>query len=88
MTTELNANPGTVQDSKEHLVKDLKSVVGDADDLLKAAVHSTAEGFVAARTKVGATLCEANEYVRENPWKIVAVAVAVGLATAFLLRRR
>lgn len=87
MTTELIANRGTVQDSKEHLVKDLKSVVRDADVLLKAAVSSTAEGFVAARTKVEATLGEANEYVRENPWKIVAVAVAVGFATAFLFRR-
>lgn len=88
MTTELIANHGTVQDSKEHLVKDLKSVVGDADDLLKAAVNSTADGFVAAHTKVKATLGEANEYVRENPWKIAAVAAAVGLATAFLLRHR
>ncbi|NTU65141.1 MAG: DUF883 domain-containing protein [Chloroflexi bacterium] len=88
MTTELITNRGTVQGSKEHLVKDLKSVVGDADDLLKAAVNSTAEGFVAARTKVEATLGEANEYVRKNPWKIVGVAAAVGLATAFLLRRR
>ncbi|MDP1536781.1 MAG: DUF883 family protein [Burkholderiales bacterium] len=110
MTTELIASRGTVQSSKENLVKDLKSVVADADDLLKGAVNSTAEEFAAARTKIEASLGAAksrfneariavarkagsaadatNEYVRENPWKVVVGAAAVGLITAFLLRRR
>ncbi|MBA3033678.1 MAG: DUF883 family protein [Gammaproteobacteria bacterium] len=110
MTTELIASHGTVQGSKENLVKDLKSVVGDADDLLKAAVNSTAEEFTTARTKIEAKLGAAksrlndarsavakkagsaanatNEYVRENPWKVVVGAAAVGLITAFLIRRR
>jgi len=110
MTTELIASHGTVQGSKENLVKDLKSVVGDADDLLKAAVNSTAEEFATARTNIEAKLGAAktrlndarsavvrkagsaadatNQYVRENPWKVVAGATVVGLLTALLLRRR
>ena len=110
MTTELIASHGTIQGSKENLVKDLKSVVGDADDLLKAAVNSTAEEFATARTNIEAKLGAAksrltdarsavvrkagsaadatNQYVRENPWKVVAGATVVGLLTALLLRRR
>lgn len=110
MTTELIASRGTVQGTKENLVKDLKSVVADADDLLKEVANSTAEEFAAARMKFEAKLGAAksrlndariavarkagsaadatNEYVRENPWKVVVGAAAVGLITAFLLRRR
>ena len=55
MTTELNAIEGT----KEKLVRDLRVVVADGDDLLKEVANSTAEQFSAARTKVEARLGEA-----------------------------
>ncbi len=29
-----------------------------------------------------------NQYVRENPWKVIAVAASAGLITAFLYTRR
>lgn len=110
MNTELNASHGTVEGMKEKLVKDLKGVVADADDLLKDVVNSSAEEFAAARTKIEAKLREAksrlddarlavtekakgaadatDEYVRENPWTALGVAVAAGFIIGFLLSRR
>lgn len=59
MNTELNASDGTVEGKKERLVKDLKSVVTDADGLLKEVANSTAEEFAVARTKIEGKLGEA-----------------------------
>jgi ElaB/YqjD/DUF883 family membrane-anchored ribosome-binding protein len=59
MNTELTAGHSTVDTSREKLVKDLKVVAADANDLLKEVAGSTAEGFAAARTKIEAKLGEA-----------------------------
>lgn len=110
MTTELSASHANVAGRKETLVKDLKGVVVDADELLKAVASSTAEDFAVARTQIerklgearsrltdarialGRQACDAadatNEYVRENPWKLIGVAAVAGLITAILLSRR
>ena len=106
MTTELTAIEGT----KEKLVRDLRIVVADGDDLLKEVANSTAEPFAAARTNVEARVGEAKsrlehariavtgtakdaadatqEYVRENPWKVLGVAAAAGLLIGFVFSRR
>jgi ElaB/YqjD/DUF883 family membrane-anchored ribosome-binding protein len=110
MTTELTTSHGPFEATKEALVKDLKGVVGDADELLKEVTHSTTEQLAAARTKIEAKLCEArsglhdariavtekaryaagatDEYVRDNPWKLLAVAAAAGVVIGFVLSRR
>lgn len=110
MNTTLIASHRTFEVKKEKLVKDLKGVVADADDLLKVVSSSTAEEFAAARTKIEGRLGEArsrlndariavtekargaanvtDEYVRENPWKVIGVAAAAGLVISFLLNRR
>jgi len=59
MTTELIARQGTVEGSKQALVKDLKGIVGDAEGLLKEVANSTVEEFTSARAKVAAKLGEA-----------------------------
>lgn len=106
MTTELTAIEGT----KEKLVRDLKVVVADGDDLLKEVANSSVEQFAAARTNVEARMDEAKsrlqdariavtrtakdaagatqEYVRENPWKVLGLAAAAGLVIGFVLSRR
>ena len=58
MSTELIASHGTIEGAKDVLVKDLKGVVCDADDLLKAVTGSTNDGLAAARTKVEARFGE------------------------------
>jgi ElaB/YqjD/DUF883 family membrane-anchored ribosome-binding protein len=55
MTTELTAIEGT----KDKLVRDLRVVVADSDDLLKEVANSSVDQFAAARTKVEARLGEA-----------------------------
>lgn len=50
---------GTVEQLKDKLVRDLKSVGADADGLLKEVVSSTAEEFAAARTRIEGKLGEA-----------------------------
>lgn len=54
-----NFEPRSFDEKKEKLVADLKSVLADADDLLKEVVNSTADEFAAIRTKVEGKLCEA-----------------------------
>ena len=110
MNTELIARQGTVEGTKDKLVKDIRSVVDDADYLLKEVTTSSAEGWAAARTRIGAKLTEArsrlddariavtdkakavadstHEYVEDNPWKVVGVAVAIGLLIGVLVSRR
>lgn len=50
---------GGVEQMKDKLVKDLKSVGADADGLLKEVANSTAEEFAAVRTKIEDKLGEA-----------------------------
>ncbi len=110
MNTKLTANPGAIAGWKDALVKDLRDVVGAADDLLKEVASSTSEEYAEARTKIEARLDEAksrlddarilvkrkacgaadatDKYARDNPWKLLGVAVAAGAAICFLLDRR
>ncbi|OHC64596.1 MAG: hypothetical protein A2045_06445 [Rhodocyclales bacterium GWA2_65_20] len=110
MNTGLNARYGAIEGKKQALVRDLKSVVADADGLLKEVVSSTADEYAAARTKVDAKLGEtrsrlaearlaaakkardaadaADEYVKENPWKILGATAAAGLIAGIFLTRR
>lgn len=110
MNTLLNANHGAVEIKKEKLVKDLKGVVADADDLLKEVAGSAVGEFASARSRIEGRLVHAisrlddarnavaeqargtvdaaDEYIKNNPRKIVGIAVAAGLVIGFLLRRR
>lgn len=45
-------NDGTVEGSKQALVKDLKNAVGDAGDLINNAAAATADELAKARTKL------------------------------------
>ncbi|MDO9600752.1 MAG: DUF883 family protein [Rhodocyclaceae bacterium] len=86
MTTELIASHGTVQGSKKNLVKDLKKVVGDADDLLKAAVNSTAEEFATARTNIEAKLGAAKSRLNEARSAVARKAGSAADATTEYVR--
>ena len=52
-------NDGTVEGSKQALVKDLKNAVGDAGALVNNVAAATADEFTQARTKLEALLCQA-----------------------------
>ena len=92
MTTQATTATTTLGEHKETLVKDVKEMVGDADQLLRDASRSTAAQLEAARLALieqarglsGST----REYVRTNPWQMVGLAAAVGLVIGALLGRR
>lgn len=65
MNNDLMATPGALEGKKDALVKDLKAVVGDADELLKEAVNSTAQGFATARTRIEGKLGDARTRLGE-----------------------
>lgn len=77
MTTELNASQGTVEQSKQALVKDLRAVVSDADELLTAVGSSVAGEFFGARTRFETKLADARSRLDEAR---IAVAERARLA--------
>lgn len=98
------------QPSTDKLVADLKQVVDDAEELLRATAGQAGEKVSAARARAEDSVRAARErivemkgdlleqgremadsadaYVRENPWRAVAVAGAAGLVLGLLLSRR
>jgi len=65
MTTELISSRGSLQASKELLLRDLKRVVGDADDLVKQVASSSAEEFAARRARIEKKLAEARSRIKD-----------------------
>lgn len=65
MTTELISNRGNLHASKETLLKDLKRVVNDADDLVKQVASSSADELAARRAGVEEKLAEARARINE-----------------------
>jgi ElaB/YqjD/DUF883 family membrane-anchored ribosome-binding protein len=110
MNTELTARHGNLEGSKQALVKDLKGVVVDSENLLKELASASGEEIAAALNRVesrlgagrarldaarlafshnaGVAAAATQAYVKENPWKVLAIAVATGLITAVLSSRR
>jgi ElaB/YqjD/DUF883 family membrane-anchored ribosome-binding protein len=96
--------------STDKLMSDLKKVVDDAEDLVRATAGQAGEKISAARERAedsvraakarmqemkGDLLKQsreiadnADEYVRENPWRAVGIAAAAGLVVGILLRGR
>ncbi len=59
MTVELNAAVGNVESKKDVLVKDMKTVVGDTNVLLRGIAAATADGYAATRSNVEGRLDDA-----------------------------
>lgn len=59
MSNSIFTSHNSIEDNKNALVKELKSVVGDADKLLNQVVNSTTEEFAAARSKMESTFYDA-----------------------------
>jgi ElaB/YqjD/DUF883 family membrane-anchored ribosome-binding protein len=83
----------------DKLMKDLKAVVGNAEDLLKATadqggeqiarIRARAEESVrVARARMKDVGGELDEQVRENPWTAVGIAAGIGLVLGILLARK
>lgn len=80
MNIALFESRGAVEVKKDRLVKDLKGVVVDTDELLQQVVNSTAEEFSAARAKIERQLREARS--RLDAARIAVATRAVDAADA------
>ncbi|CAH1387101.1 DUF883 family protein [Candidatus Nitrotoga sp. M5] len=77
----LGATTSTVDISKEKLMDDMKVVVADAEELLKATANQTGERITAARAKVGESLQAAKVRVADAQAAVMDKTRAVATAT-------
>ena len=85
--------------STDKLMHDLRTVVTDAEELLKATASQTGEriekvraraeeSLRAAREHVQGTGRELDSQVREHPWAAVGIAAGIGLIVGILMARK
>jgi ElaB/YqjD/DUF883 family membrane-anchored ribosome-binding protein len=92
-------NQGDYNMTHDKLTRDLRAVVTDAEDLLKATAGQAGERIEKARARAEESLSLArtnlqdassqlNEQVRQNPWTAVGVAAGAALVLGILLGRK
>lgn len=85
--------------TSDKLMKDLKAVVNNAEDLLKATADQGGEQIarIRARAEESVRVARArmkdiggdlDEQVRENPWTAVGIAAGIGLVLGILIARK
>jgi ElaB/YqjD/DUF883 family membrane-anchored ribosome-binding protein len=85
--------------ASDKLMQDLRAVMVDAEELLKATAGQTGEriekvraraeqSLSKARQRVQAAGHEVNDRVHENPWTAIGVAAGVGLVLGIMLGRK
>ena len=87
----------------EKLTRDIKVLVTDLQELLKATTSQSGEKIAAARVRLESALAQAQDtvtvqarnaaeatdhYVHQNAWTATAVSAAVGLLIGLLIGRR
>jgi len=86
-------------ESTERMMDDLRAVIADAEELLRATADQVGPRAEEARARVEASLHHARErlqgagreldgQVRAHPWVAVGIAAAVGLIAGVLLSRK
>jgi ElaB/YqjD/DUF883 family membrane-anchored ribosome-binding protein len=80
-------------------MNDLRAVIADAEELLRATAGETGERVQEVRARAEASLRAAREHlkgagaeldtqVRAHPWAAVGIAAAIGLVAGVLLARK
>lgn len=86
MNIALFGNHGTVEGKKDRLVRDLKGVVADTDDLLQQVADSSAEEFIAARVKIEGRLRDARSRLDDARTSVTReVCAAADLTQAYVI---
>jgi ElaB/YqjD/DUF883 family membrane-anchored ribosome-binding protein len=102
----MNDNPA----NRDKLAQDMKTVIADAEELLRATANQAGERIAIARERIQDSMHEAkvklaeaeavlldrskqaaryaDEYVHDNPWHAVGVAVGIGILLGLILTRR
>jgi ElaB/YqjD/DUF883 family membrane-anchored ribosome-binding protein len=85
--------------ASDKLMEDLRAVVDDAEELLKATASQTGERIEKvraraeesvrnARARIQSERSELENRVRENPWTSVGIAAGIGLLVGIVLGRK
>jgi len=88
-----------MESADNNLMTDLKAVIADAEELLRATANQAGpkvqeareraeESLRAAREHLKSAGAELDSQVRAHPWAAVGVAVGVGLVLGILLSRK
>ena len=83
----------------DNLMEDLKAVIADAEELLRATADQAGprvaeiraraeESLAAAREHLQGAGAELDSKVRANPWAAVGIAAGIGLIVGVLLSRK
>lgn len=87
----------------EKLAGDVKVLVNDVEELLKATATQTGEKIAEARVRAQAAIANArtaaiehsrqavhatDQYVHQNPWTAIGISAGVGLLIGLLISRR
>src|SRR3954465_5286436 len=86
-------------DATSNFMNDLRAVIADAEELLRATAGQPGPRVAQARSRAEGSLRRAREHlkgagaeldsqVRANPWAAVGIAAAVGLGAGILLSRK
>jgi len=92
-------NAANAEITTDQLLADLKTVMNDAEALLRATSTQTGEKIQEVRARAEESLRAAREHlqgagrqldaqVRENPWAAVGIAAGLGLLIGVLLSRK
>jgi ElaB/YqjD/DUF883 family membrane-anchored ribosome-binding protein len=81
-----------MQATTDKLMKDLRTVMVDTEELLKATAGQTGERIEKVRARTEESLRNARTLVdgqvRQNPWTAVGVAAAIGLVAGIFISRK
>jgi ElaB/YqjD/DUF883 family membrane-anchored ribosome-binding protein len=70
--------------ARDRMAGDLRTMITDSEDLLRAAATVSSEGFSAARTRLEEKLRSA----KARPWTAVGIAIGTGALIGFLAAKR
>ncbi len=88
-----------METAKNNLMDDLRAVLADAEELLRATADQAGphvqevraraeESLRAARERLEGTGRQLDAQVREHPWAAVGIAAGIGLVLGILLSRK
>jgi len=86
-------------ESADNLMNDLRAVIADAEELLRATAGEAGpklqevraraeESLRAAREHLKGAGAELDSQVRANPWAAIGIAAAIGLVAGVILSRK